>query len=124
MGMVDGVVLLVDATEGPMPQTKFVVEKALAAGLKLVAVLNKVDRDTSDCTRVENELFDLLVDLDATDEQLEFPFLYASAKQGWCSTDAAERTECVGALFETVKGYIQPPERVRLVSRRNLEFYV
>jgi len=108
MGMVDGVVLLVDATEGPMPQTKFVVAKALEAGHNLVAVLNKVDRDTSDCTRVENELFDLLVDLGATDEQLEFPFLYASAKQGWASHTAEEQTECVSALFDTIKDHIKP----------------
>merc|ERR1711865_243553 len=109
MGMVDGVVLLVDATEGPMPQTKFVVAKALEAGHNLVAVLNKVDRDTSDCTRVENELFDLLVDLGASDEQLDFPILYASAKQGWASHDL-NQTECVAALFETVKEHIHPKQ--------------
>merc|ERR1712166_632797 len=106
MGMVDGVVLVVDATEGPMPQTRFVVSKALKQGLKLVAVLNKVDRDTADCSRVENELFDLLVDLGATDEQLEFPFLYASAKQGWCSTSAELKTDNMQCLFSTIAEYI------------------
>lgn len=81
--MVDGAILVVDASEGVMSQTKFVVSKALAQGLKIVVVLNKADRDTARLNgEVETEIFDLLCSMDATDEQLDFPIIYASAKQG------------------------------------------
>ena len=80
LGMVDGVVLLVDATDGPNTQTKFVTKKALERGLRPLVVINKVDRDTARVSEVEDEVFDLFVALEATDEQLDFPFIYASAK--------------------------------------------
>ncbi|HSH69905.1 MAG TPA: GTP-binding protein, partial [Deferrisomatales bacterium] len=83
LSMVDGVVLLVDAAEGPMPQTKFVVSKALKVGLKPIVVINKVDRPDARPTEVINEVFDLFAALDASEEQLDFPILYGSAKQGW-----------------------------------------
>src|SRR5205085_8126594 len=83
LNMVDGVLVLVDAAEGPMPQTKFVVGKALKRGLKPIVVINKVDRSDARPTEVVNEVFDLFAALDATDEQLAFPILYGSAKQGW-----------------------------------------
>src|SRR5437870_8809398 len=83
LSMVDGVVVLVDAAEGPMPQTKFVVGKALKLGLKPIVAINKVDRPDARVTEVVNEVFDLFAALDATDEQLDFPIIYGSAKQGW-----------------------------------------
>ena len=87
--MVDGVVLVVDATDGPNTQTTFVTEKALAQGLRPLVVLNKVDRPTRRVTEVEEEIFDLMLAVDATDEQLDFQFIYASAKQGWAVDDFA-----------------------------------
>src|SRR5205823_6732514 len=83
LNMVDGALVLVDAAEGPLPQTKFVVSKALKMGLKPIVVINKVDRPDARPTEVVNEVFDLFAALDATDEQLDFPILYGSAKQGW-----------------------------------------
>ena len=89
--MVDGVVLVVDATDGPNTQTTFVTEKALAFGLRPVVVLNKIDRDTARVSEVENEVFDLLVGLGASDEQLDFQFIYASARDGWAVDDLGDR---------------------------------
>jgi len=83
MPMVDSVCLVVCATEGPMPQTKFVLQKALSRGLKPIVVINKVDRPTSRLDEVESEIFDLFCNLDASDDQLEYPTIYASAKNGW-----------------------------------------
>ena len=83
LSMVDGAIVLVDASEGPMPQTKFVVGKALKIGLKPIVAVNKVDKPDARVTEVVNEVFDLFAALDATDEQLDFPILYGSAKQGW-----------------------------------------
>src|ERR1700716_957113 len=86
LNMVDGALVLVDAAEGPLPQTKFVVSKALKMGLKPIVVINKVDRSDARPTQVVNEVFDLFAPLDATDEQLDFPILYGSAKRGWMAT--------------------------------------
>ena len=83
LSMVDGVIVLVDAAEGPMPQTKFVVGKALKLGLKPIVAINKVDRPDARITEVVNEVFDLFAALDATDDQLDFPILYGSGKNGW-----------------------------------------
>lgn len=83
LNMVDGAVLLVDAAEGPMPQTKFVLQKALKLGLKPIVVINKIDRPDERHVEVVNEVFDLFAALDATDEQLDFPIIYGSAKHGW-----------------------------------------
>src|SRR6201990_418114 len=83
LNMVDGVLVLVDAAEGPLPQTKFVVTKALKVGLRPIVVINKVDRPDARPTEVANEVFDLFAALDASEEQLDFPLLYGSAKQGW-----------------------------------------
>ncbi|RHY82416.1 hypothetical protein DYB35_008813 [Aphanomyces astaci] len=114
LSMVDGVVLVVDATEGPMSQTKFVLTKALNRGLKPLVVINKVDRPTSRLGgEVENELFDMFVALDANDEQLEFPVLYASAKQGWTvnslEDDSEDRTT-MKALLDQIVDYVPAPE--------------
>src|SRR6266699_471942 len=83
LNMVDGVIVLVDAAEGPMPQTKFVVSKALKVGLEPIVAINKVDRHDARPTAVVNDVFDLFAALDASEEQLDFPILYGSAKQGW-----------------------------------------
>jgi|EP01047_Picozoa_sp_COSAG01_P027465 GTP-binding protein len=99
--MVDGVVLVVDATDGPNTQTTFVTEKALQHGLRPLVVLNKIDRETARVTEVENEIFDLLVGLGATDEQLDFQFIYASARDGWAVDDLGDRTHAeICALAE------------------------
>ncbi|RLN93973.1 hypothetical protein BBJ28_00004089 [Nothophytophthora sp. Chile5] len=113
LSMVDGVVLVVDATEGPMSQTKFVLTKALNRGLKPLVVINKVDRDTSRLDgSVENELFDMFVALDADDEQLEFPVLYASAKQGWAVHDLdneSETRDSMMSLLDEITRYVPAP---------------
>ncbi|EQC29644.1 GTP-binding protein [Saprolegnia diclina VS20] len=112
LSMVDGVVLVVDATEGPMSQTKFVLTKALNRGLKPLVVVNKVDRPTSRLGgEVENELFDMFVALDATDDQLEFPVLFASAKQGWAvaSLDDDEPRTSMKALLDQIVDYVPAP---------------
>src|SRR5437870_9142939 len=89
LNMVDGALVLVDAAEGPLPQTKFVVSKALKMGLKPIVVINKVDRPDARAVEVVNEVFDLFAALGATDEQLDFPILYGSAKQGWMAASLA-----------------------------------
>ena len=93
LNMVDGALVLVDAAEGPLPQTKFVVSKALRMGLKPIVVINKVDRPDARPVEVVNEVFDLFAALDATDEQLDFPILYGSAKQGWMATRSKARSD-------------------------------
>jgi GTP-binding protein len=89
LNMVDGVIVLVDAAEGPMPQTKFVVSKALKVGLEPIVAINKVDRPDARPTAVVNDVFDLFAALDASEEQLDFPILYGSAKQGWMAEHPA-----------------------------------
>jgi len=90
MGMVEGALLLVDAAEGPLPQTRFVLRKALSQGLKVILVINKVDRPDARIDEVVNHAFDLFVDLGATEEQADFPIVYACARQGWCTTERAD----------------------------------
>lgn len=113
LSMVDGVVLVVDATEGPMSQTKFVLSKALQRGLKPLVVINKVDRETSRLNGdVENELFDMFMALEANDEQLEFPIIYASARQGWAVREVdstKEKRESMKVLLDEIIAYVPPP---------------
>src|SRR5213596_2431517 len=101
LSMVDGVLLLVDAVEGPMPQTRFVTRKALAQGLKPIVVINKVDRDSARADWVVNQTFDLFDKLGAAEEQLDFPVVYASALQGWASLDPKTPGTDMRPLFET-----------------------
>ncbi|MFM8768747.1 MAG: GTP-binding protein, partial [Rubrivivax sp.] len=101
LSMVDGVLLLVDAVEGPMPQTRFVTRKALALGLKPIVVVNKVDRPGSRIDYVINATFDLFDKLGATEEQLDFPVVYASGLNGWATLDAGETGTDLAPLFET-----------------------
>jgi GTP-binding protein len=109
LGMVDGVLLLVDAEEGVMPQTKFVLGKALKLGLRPIVVLNKVDRAHADPERVVGDVFDLFANMGATDEQLDFPHLYASGKQGWAVTDMADEKKDLTALFEKIVEHVPAP---------------
>ncbi|MGN6271094.1 MAG: translational GTPase TypA [Sphingomonas sp.] len=109
LSMVDGVILLVDAAEGAMPQTKFVTGKALALGLRPIVVVNKVDRSDARIQEVLDEVFDLFVTLDASDEQLDFPVLYASGRHGYASTDPDAREGNLTPMFETIVGHVPPP---------------
>jgi len=110
LSMVDGVIVLVDAAEGPMPQTKFVVGKALKLGLKPIVAINKVDRPDARITEVVNEVFDLFAALDATDDQLDFPILYGSGKNGWMSDKPdGNHEEGMTPLFELVLKHVHPP---------------
>ncbi len=109
LSMVDGVLLLVDAVEGPMPQTRFVTRKALALGHKAIVVVNKIDRPGARPAWVVDQTFELFDKLGASDEQLDFPVIYGSALQGWASTDYTERRPDMSALFEAVLTHVPPP---------------
>ena len=109
LSMVDGVVLLVDAAEGPMPQTKFVTSKALALGLKPIVVLNKVDKQDSEPDRSLNEVFDLFANLGANDDQLDFPVLYASGRSGWADDSLEGPRKNLDALFKLIETHVPTP---------------
>jgi GTP-binding protein len=109
LSMVDGVILLVDSSEGPMPQTKFVTMKALALGLKPIVVVNKIDRPDGRPDEVLNEIFDLFVALDANDQQLDFPVLYGSGRGGYVGTEDTVRDGTLGPLFDMIVSHIAPP---------------
>jgi GTP-binding protein len=111
--MVDGVLLLVDAFDGPMPQTRFVTRKALALGLRPVVVINKVDRQGSDPLRVHDEVLELFMELEATDEQLDAPFIYASALDGWATREVDEERVDLKPLLDTVLSYVPAPPSER-----------
>src|SRR3977135_2149534 len=106
LSMVDGVLLLVDAVEGPMPQTRFVTRKALALGLKPIVVVNKVDRPGARAQWVVNQTFDLFDKLGATEEQLDFPVIYASALLGWAKNELNEESNNLRPLFEAILKYV------------------
>jgi GTP-binding protein len=110
LNMADGVILLVDAFEGPMPQTRFVLQKALQLGLKAILVVNKVDKPNCRPEEVQEDVFELFFNLDATEEQLNFPTLYGSSKQGWMSTDYKQPKEDITDLLECIVENIPPPE--------------
>jgi len=111
LSMVDGVCLLVDAAEGPMPQTKFVTSKALALGLKPIVVLNKVDKPAAEPDRALNEVFDLFANLGATDEQLDFPHVYASGIGGWADRELDGPRQDLSALFDLILEHVEPPKQ-------------
>ena len=108
--MADGVILLTDAAEGPMPQTKFVLGKALALGLKPIVIINKIDRPDGRPTEVVDEVFDLFVALDANDEQLDFPILYAAGRDGWCVKELEDERVNLHPLLDLVLDHVKPPE--------------
>lgn len=109
LSMVDGVVLLVDSSEGPLPQTRFVLRKALALKLPVIGVINKIDRKDARPEEVLNELYELFIDLDASDEQLEFPVLYAVGREGVAMYNIGDKSENLSPLFETILKYIPGP---------------
>ena len=108
--MVDGVILLVDAAEGPLPQTRFVLSKSLELGHKAIVVINKIDRPDARISEVIDEILELLIELNATDEQLDSPMLYACAKQGICTADLAVPGKDLRPLFDMIVNYFDPPE--------------
>lgn len=110
LSMADGVILLTDAAEGPMPQTKFVLGKALAQGLRPIVVINKIDRGDARPDEVVDEVFDLFVALDASSEQLEFPILYASGRDGWAVKDLADDRKNLEPLLETIVAHVPQPQ--------------
>ena len=110
LAMVDGVLLLVDASEGPLPQTRFVLRKALERRLTPIVVINKIDRPDARIQEVLNEIYDLFIDLDASEEQLEFPVLYTSARAGTSSLSAAEAGRDLRPLFEAIVEHVPPPK--------------
>jgi GTP-binding protein len=112
LGMVDGCVLLVDAEEGVMPQTKFVLGKALKMGLRPIVCLNKVDRAHADPDRVLNDAFDLFDAMGATNEQLDFPHIYASGKQGWATLDMAQPNDNLAPLFDMIVEHVPEPKAI------------
>ena len=109
LDMADGVILLTDAAEGPMPQTKFVLGKALAQGLRPIVVINKVDRPDGRPDEVIDEVFDLFVSLDASPEQLDFPILYASGRDGWCATELDDARDNLHPLLDIILAHVPPP---------------
>ena len=110
LSMTDGVILLTDAAEGPMPQTKFVLSKALAQGLKPIVIINKIDRPDGRPDDVIDEVFDLFVSLDATDEQLDFPIMYAAGRDGWCVKDLKDPKDNLHALLDLILDHVKPPK--------------
>jgi len=110
LSMVDSALLLVDAAEGPMPQTKFVLNKALRLGLRPIVVINKVDRSDARCDEVLNEVFDLFAALDATDEQLDFPVVYASGRSGWAAHSLADPRKTLEPLLDTIRKHVPYPD--------------
>ena len=111
LSMVDGVVILVDAAEGPLPQTKFVLGKALKLGLRPIVVINKIDRQDARPEEVLNEIFDLFVAMDASDEQLDFPILYASGRNGWAVHELGEPQETLIPMFEVITKHVPAPKQ-------------
>jgi len=109
LGMADGVIILADAAEGPMPQTKFVLGKALAQNLKPIVVINKVDRHDARSEEVVNEVFDLFVALDASEEQLDFPILYAAGREGWCVENLEDPRENLHPLLDLILNHVEEP---------------
>ncbi len=116
LSMVDGVLLLVDAAEGPMPQTKFVLSKALRLGLRPIVVLNKVDKQDAEPDRALNEVFDLFVTLDATEAQLDFPVLYASGRSGWADAELTGPRQNLDALYQLVLDHVPAPKQSERVG--------
>src|SRR6516225_8409223 len=111
LNMVDGALVLVDAAEGPLPQTKFVVSKALKVGLRPIVVINKVDRPDGRPLAVVNEVFDLFAALEASEQQLDFPILYGSAKQGWmAASPAGPKEDGMAALFDLMIAHVATPK--------------
>ncbi len=117
--MADGVILLTDASEGPMPQTKFVLGKALSQGLKPIVIINKIDKKNSRANEVLDEVFDLFITLNANNDQLDFPILYASGKDGWCVKDLEDKKENLYPLLELIISHVPSP---KVISQSSFSF--
>jgi GTP-binding protein len=124
LSMVDGVCLLVDAAEGPMPQTKFVLAKALRLGLRPIVVLNKVDKADAEPARALNEVFDLFANLGATDEQLDFPHLYASGRNGWADDSLDGPRKNLDALFDMIVSHVPAPSQITRVDEPSADPFI
>ena len=127
LSMIDGIMLLVDASEGPLPQTKFVLGKALRLGLKPIVLINKVDRSDARAHQVHDEVFDLFAALEASDEQLDFPTLFASARQGWAATSLEAEHKDMTPLFDLILNHVPAPRidsdpAFRMLSVQALQF--
>ena len=120
LNMADGVCLLVDAFEGPMPQTRFVLGKALSMGIKPLLVINKVDKENCTPDEVHEKVFDLMFELDANEEQLHFPTIYGSAKNGWMSTDWKKPTDSIAPLLDEILNYFP----VRTIEEGNTQMLI
>ena len=116
--MVDAVILLVDAAEGPLPQTRFVLRKTLEKRLPVVLVINKVDRPDARIKEVVEEVENLFLDLDADEHQISFPILYASARQGWASLDVNDTSGDLTPLFQVIADYVRRPSTRRVTASR------
>ncbi|MEJ2053707.1 MAG: GTP-binding protein, partial [Calditrichaceae bacterium] len=110
LNLVDGAILLVDSSEGPLPQTRFVVKKALAKKLPVILIINKIDRPDARIEEVINEVYDLFIDLDASEEQIDFPILYTNAKEGTAQTDMRNASDNLQPLFDAILQHIPGPE--------------
>ena len=109
MNMIDGVLLVVDAADGPQAQTRFVLRKALEAGAKPIVVINKIDRENANPQKVLDQVFELFISLNATDEQMDFPFIYARAKDGYAKTELEHVSGTMEPLFDAIMKHIPPP---------------
>ena len=109
LNLVDGALLLVDASEGPLPQTRFVLKKALDKNIPIILVINKIDRPDARIEEVVSEVYDLFIDLDANDEQIEFPIIYTNAKEGVAHTKLEDGSETLDPLFNTILNNIPGP---------------
>jgi GTP-binding protein len=118
LNMTDGVLLLVDAFEGPMPQTRFVLQKAIELDLKIIVVVNKVDKENCNPEKVHEDVFELMFELNASEEQLDFPTLYGSAKQGWMDTDWVKHGDSIKPLMDAIVKYI--PESKPLPGNKQM----
>ena len=116
LNLADGVLLLVDAAEGPMPQTRFVLDKALELNLKPVVVINKVDKPDARCDEVHNMVFDLVAELEANDDQLDFPVIYASGRDGWAVTDLNDPRDSIKPLMDAIIKHIPGPPIRRSIA--------
>ena len=120
LNMADGCILLVDAFEGPMPQTRFVLQKALEIGLKPIVVVNKVDKPNCRPEEVYEMVFDLMFSLNATEDQLDFPVIYGSAKNNWMSTDWKQQTDSITPLLDCIIENIPAPKQLEVLLEHNM----
>lgn len=120
LNMADGCLLLVDAFEGPMPQTRFVLQKAIQIGLKPIVVINKVDKPNCRPDEVQEAVFDLMFNLDATEDQLDFPTIFGSAKNGWMSNDWRKPTDNITAVLDAIIEHIPAPQVVEEIGRAHV----